>query len=156
MGRTSRDLPRLERLAARLAATLPRDQPSSLVHVHNRLNSSCLTGRQRHGGGWEMATQGDPLTDLASMVAWWDGLSGLDSPVTCPDSRGARRRYAASSGWASPGCGGTSGSSSSDGWHCRRYPIPAPAGLTVGEGFELLGGLVPDQVQLGDQALDKA
>jgi aminoglycoside phosphotransferase (APT) family kinase protein len=33
----------------------------------------CWTGR------WP--NLGDPLTDLASTVVWWDGMRGLDSPV---------------------------------------------------------------------------
>jgi aminoglycoside phosphotransferase (APT) family kinase protein len=56
---------------------------------------------------WEMATLGDPVTDLASAVVWWDGIAGLDSPIagvpgdvaTFPSSRRLLERYVETSGW---------------------------------------------------------
>jgi aminoglycoside phosphotransferase (APT) family kinase protein len=54
---------------------------------------------------WELATLGDPLVDLASLIAWWDGIPVLESllgreqggHVTPRDlnglSRGGENRY---------------------------------------------------------------
>ena len=61
-----------------------------LVHGDYRLDNVVVDpGDGRIVGvlDWEMATLGDPLTDLASAVVWWDGIRG--SP---PGRRGPGRR----------------------------------------------------------------
>ena len=163
-----RDLPDLERLGAQLAARLPAGSPATVVHGDYRLDNVVVdpaTGRVVGVLDWEMATLGDPLTDLASAVVWWDGISGLDSPVAAvpgdvagfPDSGHLVAAYGRRTGQdlgALP-------------WYLgfAFYKIAvifegiahrALEGLTVGEGFDRLGALVPDLAQRGHAALDTA
>lgn len=69
----SRDLPAADELHARLAASVPEQGPAGIVHGDYRLDN-CLvdTGTDRLNAvvDWEMATLGDPLTDLAVMLLY--------------------------------------------------------------------------------------
>jgi aminoglycoside phosphotransferase (APT) family kinase protein len=79
-----RELPELQRLGERVAERLPAGQDAAIVHGDYRLDNVVVdpaTGHIRGVLDWEMATLGDPLTDLASTAVWWDGIRGLDSPV---------------------------------------------------------------------------
>jgi aminoglycoside phosphotransferase (APT) family kinase protein len=111
---------------------------------------------------WEMATLGDPLADLASTVVWWDGMRGLDTPVAAipadvhgyPDSGELVAAYARQSGldlaplpWYL-GFAFFKIAAIFEGIHFR-----ARQGLTLGEGFERLGDLVPPLVERGHAAL---
>ncbi|CAI7979435.1 hypothetical protein FRAHR75_610048 [Frankia sp. Hr75.2] len=112
---------------------------------------------------WEMATLGDPLTDLASAVLRWDGIRGLDSPVAAvpgdvpgfPDSQVIVDSYARR----------TDRDLSDLPWYLgfAFYKIATifegihfrlQQGLTVGDGFERLGVVVPALVERGHAALD--
>jgi aminoglycoside phosphotransferase (APT) family kinase protein len=164
----SRDLPELTRLADRLGATLPVSQGATIVHGDYRLDNVVVD--PRHGTvvavlDWEMATLGDPLADVASTVVWWDGMAGLDSPVAAvpadvPGYPGRDRLLAA--------YGRQSGrdlqplpwylgfaffkiAAIFEGIHFR-----AQQGLTVGEGFERLGDMVPLLVERGHASLGGA
>ncbi|TCC63267.1 phosphotransferase family protein [Kribbella pittospori] len=164
----SRDIPGIAELGERLAKGLPRSSRTTLVHGDYRLDNVVL---EEHAGvprvravlDWEMATIGDPLTDLASMLVWWDGIAGLNSPVAAvpgewqafpPGSR-LLERYAADQDVPV----GTMG------WYLgfAYYKVAAIfesihfrdlRGQTVGGGFELLAGLVGPLVARGHQALD--
>jgi aminoglycoside phosphotransferase (APT) family kinase protein len=163
----SRDLPDLTALGARLAQRLPADQGAAIVHGDYRLDNVVVdpeNGQVRGVLDWEMATLGDPLTDLASTVVWWDGISGLDSPVAAvpgdvagfPSSDGLVEAY-----------GRATGRDLSDlPWYLgfAFYKIAAifegihyrtQQGLTVGEGFERLGAMVPALVERGHAALGR-
>lgn len=164
----SRDLPGLTALGARLAQWLPADQGAAVVHGDYRLDNVVVdarSGRVRAVLDWEMATLGDPLTDLASTVVWWDGISGLDSPVAAvpgdvagfPGSDGLVEAY-----------GRTTGRDLSDlPWYLgfAFYKIAVifegihyrtQQGFTVGEGFERLGTMVSALVERGHAALDRS
>jgi aminoglycoside phosphotransferase (APT) family kinase protein len=160
----TRDLPELERLGARLGERLPDHQGRALVHGDYRLDNVVVAadGRVLAVLDWEMSTQGDPLADLASAVMWWDGLRGLDSPVAAvpgevPGFPPGEHLVAA--------YGRATGRDLSDlAWYIAfaYYKMAAifegihyrsQQGLTVGEGFELLGALVPDLVVRGHDAL---
>ncbi len=114
---------------------------------------------------WEMATLGDPLTDVASTVAWWDGIVGLDSPVAAvpgdvpgfPPSSRLLDRYAGHVGldlsrlpWY-VGFAFFKMAAIFEGIHYRDTQ-----GLTTGGGFERLGEMVPALVDRGHAALDAA
>lgn len=162
----SRDLPELERLGARLSDVLPPRFESSLVHGDYRLDNVVVaqTGEIVAVLDWEMATQGDPLADLASTVVWWDGLRGLDSPVAAvpadvPGFPGRERlitEYARATGRdvsALPwylGFAFYKIAAIFEGIHSR-----SEQGLTVGDGFGLLGGMVPELVERGHAALSE-
>jgi aminoglycoside phosphotransferase (APT) family kinase protein len=111
-----------------------------------------------------MATLGDPLTDLASTVVWWDGIRGLDSPVAAvpgdvpgfPDGAHLVAEYARRTGRDLTDLSWYLGfafykiAAIFEGIHYR-----AQQDLTVGEGFERLGAMVPDLVERGHAALDR-
>jgi aminoglycoside phosphotransferase (APT) family kinase protein len=71
----SRPLPDLDRLRERLAATVPPSPAAAVVHGDYRLdNLLCDPAGTtvRAVLDWEMATLGDPLTDLGLLVTYWD------------------------------------------------------------------------------------
>jgi aminoglycoside phosphotransferase (APT) family kinase protein len=163
-----RDLPELERLGERLGARLPSGQSAAIVHGDYRLDNVVIdpvTGEVRGVLDWEMATLGDPLTDLASTVVWWDGIRGLDSPVAAvpgdvpgfPDGARLVTEYGRRTGrdlgelpWYLA-FAFYKIAAIFEGIHYR-----ASQGLTVGEGFDRLGAMVPDLVERGHAALDDA
>jgi aminoglycoside phosphotransferase (APT) family kinase protein len=161
----SRDLPELTRLAERLAMRIPDSQSAAIVHGDYRLDNVVVDPVLGHIVAvldWEMATLGDPLTDLASTLVWWDGMRGLDSPVAAvpadvsgyPGGDHLLAAYARQSGldleplpWYL-GFAFFKIAAIFEGIHFR-----SQQGLTVGEGFEQLGDLVPPLVERGHAAL---
>jgi aminoglycoside phosphotransferase (APT) family kinase protein len=75
-----RDLPDVERLGARLLANLPATAGSTLVHGDYRLGNVLFEfdPRVRLSAvlDWEMSTIGDPLTDLAHLLVYWEPTCG--------------------------------------------------------------------------------
>jgi aminoglycoside phosphotransferase (APT) family kinase protein len=161
----NRDLPDLSHLGERLGQRLPARRAAAIVHGDYRLDNVVIgpdDGRVHGVLDWEMATLGDPLTDLASTVVWWDGIGGLDSPVAAvpgdvpgfPTSATLVDAY-----------GDLTGRDLSElPWYLgfAFYKIAAifegihyrtQQGLTVGEGFEGLGAMVPALVARGHAAL---
>ncbi|HEY9555757.1 MAG TPA: phosphotransferase family protein, partial [Acidimicrobiales bacterium] len=69
------DAPEVDELAARLAAAKPVQAETTLVHGDYRLGNVMLdaadTSRIIAVFDWEMATLGDPLTDIGYAVLWW-------------------------------------------------------------------------------------
>jgi aminoglycoside phosphotransferase (APT) family kinase protein len=161
----SRDLPELTRLAERLAMRIPDSQSAAIVHGDYRLDNVVVDPVLGHIVAvldWEMATLGDPLTDLASTLVWWDGMRGLDSPVAAvpadvPGYPGGDHLLAAygrqsradlaSLPWYL-GFAYFKIAAIFEGIHFR-----SQQGLTIGEGFERLGDLVPPLVERGHAAL---
>ncbi|MGW5385319.1 phosphotransferase family protein [Nocardia sp. NPDC003963] len=161
----SRDLPELGGLGERLGNALPAGQAPALVHGDYRLDNVVVDPADGRVAGvldWEMATVGDPLTDLASMVVWWDGIRGLASPVAAvpgdvpgfPGGDTLVEQYAATTGRDLAEFGWYLGfayykiAAIFEGIHYR-----AQQGLTVGEGFDRLGAMVPALVERGHAAL---
>ncbi|MEQ0557937.1 phosphotransferase family protein [Amycolatopsis sp. NEAU-NG30] len=68
----SRDLPGIEQLHDRLAAAVPVSGTPSIVHGDYRLDNVLVDSRDKISAvlDWEMSTLGDPLTDLALLVAY--------------------------------------------------------------------------------------
>lgn len=84
----ARDVPGMDELGRRLAASLPVSGGSTIVHGDYRLDNT-LVDRQDPGRmaavlDWELATLGDPLVDVASLVGGWEGGDGLFAVVTAP------------------------------------------------------------------------
>jgi aminoglycoside phosphotransferase (APT) family kinase protein len=108
----TRDVPRLDAIAAWLAANRPEDAGVSLLHNDFKLDNLVLDRtdltRVRAILDWEMATVGCPLLDLGTTLAYW--IEADDPPLlrslglgitTCPGmpSRGELvARYAERSG----------------------------------------------------------
>ena len=68
----TRDLPAADELHRRLAAAVPTQSPTGIVHGDYRLDNVLVdeNGRSAAVIDWEMATLGDPLTDLALLVIY--------------------------------------------------------------------------------------
>jgi aminoglycoside phosphotransferase (APT) family kinase protein len=106
----SRDVPAIEELARRLRAARPVSPPATIVHGDYRLDNTMLApddpGRIVAVLDWEMATLGDPLSDLGLFLVYWGRdqvtFAGAN-PSTTPEagflSRDAvAQRYAEASG----------------------------------------------------------
>ncbi|KHK97756.1 acyl-CoA dehydrogenase [Microbacterium mangrovi] len=68
----SRELPAADELYRRLAADVPADGAAGIVHGDFRLDNVLIDAQDRPAAviDWEMATLGDPLTDLALMLVY--------------------------------------------------------------------------------------
>ncbi|MCP2279659.1 phosphotransferase family protein [Nocardia amikacinitolerans] len=68
----TRDLPAAVELHARLAADVPAESTAGIVHGDYRLDNVLIDAGDRAAAviDWEMATLGDPLTDLALMIVY--------------------------------------------------------------------------------------
>lgn len=79
----TRDLPQVDAIGRRLLESLPGSPAPSVVHGDYRLGNLMLRDgsppRVRAILDWEMATLGDPLTDLGYLSATW---GGRDRPPT--------------------------------------------------------------------------
>jgi aminoglycoside phosphotransferase (APT) family kinase protein len=87
-GSRSRDLPGIEVLRDRLAGAVPQQDPAPrcVVHGDYRLDNLVVGDAAepqpvRAVLDWEMATIGDPLADVGLLLAYWDGLGGVDNPI---------------------------------------------------------------------------
>jgi aminoglycoside phosphotransferase (APT) family kinase protein len=166
----SRDLPSADALHARLAATVPASTRTAIVHGDYRLDNLMIDPRTMTVAAvldWEMATLGDPFTDLGLLVAYWDVMGqaelaagnpvadGLGSAAGFPTGPELLERYAASSGtelrdlhWYI-------------GLACYKLAVVLEGihfrytqGKTVGAGFERIGTLVEPLLAAGLAAME--
>ncbi|WP_238173613.1 phosphotransferase family protein [Kribbella speibonae] len=102
----TQELAAAEELHARLAADIPTESATGIVHGDYRLDNALVDESDRLVAviDWEMATLGDPLTDLALMVVYGrlaDALPGRVADVTSAPGYLSERqvvgRYAAAS-----------------------------------------------------------
>ena len=105
------DLPEMDRLAPWLVSELPPSPPPTVIHNDYKLNNVLLdTGdptRMTAVLDWEMATVGDPLSDVASLLVYWTepgeeallgGLASVTSEPTFPRRHTVLELYARLSG----------------------------------------------------------
>jgi aminoglycoside phosphotransferase (APT) family kinase protein len=104
------DIPAIDELARRLRAALPESPSPTIVHGDYRLDNTMLAaddvGKIIAVLDWEMATLGDPLSDLGLFLVYWgrdqSNLAGVDpsmGPATGFLSREeVAERYANASG----------------------------------------------------------
>jgi aminoglycoside phosphotransferase (APT) family kinase protein len=75
-----RDFPMVEQLGRRFAAVVPADPDAALIHGDYRLGNMLVTvddpPRVAALLDWEMSTLGDPLTDLAHLLVYWEPTCG--------------------------------------------------------------------------------
>jgi aminoglycoside phosphotransferase (APT) family kinase protein len=161
----TRPLPELDGLVTRLEETLPEQSPAAIVHGDYRLTN--VMYRRDHSGiaavvDWEMATVGDPLTDLGLLVVY-QTLAAEDDFVTprmSPDDGFPAvpvlvQRYGAGSqrdltnlDWY-VGLGYFKLAVVAEGIHHRFLQ-----GKTVGPGFEHFGPAVPGLLRAGLHSLE--
>lgn len=69
------DVPEIDELGRRLAATVPAQHRSTIVHGDYRLDNMVLhptePGRINAVLDWELSTLGDPMSDLALLMLFW-------------------------------------------------------------------------------------
>jgi aminoglycoside phosphotransferase (APT) family kinase protein len=154
----TRELPAIEELHGRLAASVPEQSAPGVVHGDYRFDNVIFDshdpGRIAAVVDWEMSTIGDPLCDLGLLIVYW--VTGPDDPAaTALPGRadlgaGFMRRdemvatYAAQSDrdlgaleWYIA-LGYYKLAIIAEGIHARFL-----MGMTVGEGFETMGPAVP-------------
>jgi aminoglycoside phosphotransferase (APT) family kinase protein len=158
------DIPAIDELARRLRNALPDSPAPTIVHGDYRLDNTMLApddvGRIIAVLDWEMATLGDPLSDLGLFLVYWGrdqgnlgGAAGSMGPTTGFLSRDeVAERYANASGRDVSQLDFYEMLASYKlaiilaGIHAR-YVM----GKTVGEGFEHIGAMVE---ALADSALE--
>ncbi|GAB2642528.1 phosphotransferase family protein [Nocardioides ginkgobilobae] len=104
------EVPEIDELARRLAATVPPQQRATIVHGDYRLDNVVLDA-ERPGQvnavlDWELSTVGDPLTDLALLSLFWIGpgeqqlslIPGVTHLPGFPTREQMLERYAVTSG----------------------------------------------------------
>ncbi|MGW5877047.1 phosphotransferase family protein [Nocardiopsis terrae] len=151
----SRDIPGIDELRDRLAASLPEQSAPAIVHGDYRLDNVLVDGDGRLTAvlDWEMATLGDPLVDLGLMLVYREQpVTGGGLPATSaegfPHSPELVEMYAAATGR----------DVSRLGWYvafgCFKLAVIAEGihyrhsrGLTVGAGFDGIGDVVAPLVE---------
>jgi aminoglycoside phosphotransferase (APT) family kinase protein len=164
----SRDLPAADALRERLAESIPATQRTGIVHGDYRLDNLIVDpGTMRVAAvlDWEMATIGDPLTDLGLLLAYWNVLNspkngvnpiadGLGPEAGFPTGDELLRRYAQ-----------TAPLSDDLHWYvglaCYKLAVVLEGihfrytqGQTVGAGFDQIGELVPPLLEQGIAAIN--
>lgn len=157
----SREIPGIDDLAEHLGRTVPTTARSGIVHGDYRLDNVLVddSNEIRAVLDWEMATLGDPLTDLGLLVVYWEGFDDIEqNPIAkgigpaygFPPARELLERYARR--------GGTDLSRLD--WYVAFGYFKIAVILegihyrfthnqTVGAGFEHVGALVPPLVAQG-------
>ncbi|MQY26069.1 phosphotransferase family protein [Nocardia aurantia] len=89
---TADSVARLHSLTGLIESHLPASGPVRIVHGDYRLGNAIVgsDGRVRAILDWELASLGDPLADLAALVAFWqppaEAMLGDEMPTTAPGS----------------------------------------------------------------------
>jgi aminoglycoside phosphotransferase (APT) family kinase protein len=150
----SRDVDALDQLHHELEQSVPPPGRGTIVHGDFRLDNTIVAADDSIAAvvDWEMATLGDPLTDLGLLATYWDGMAGIeDNPAIARVTRDAGfppvaeliERYAAHSDldlselpWY-VAFGHFKLAVIAEGIHFRYLQ-----GMTVGPGFERIGDVV--------------
>jgi aminoglycoside phosphotransferase (APT) family kinase protein len=162
----TRELPKAAKLHRLLNESVPEDRAPAIVHGDFRLDNVLIgaDGRVAAVLDWEMATIGDPITDLALMLAYdqlahhplGDGIANASTATGFPGRTSVIALYARSAGR------GVSGlnfylalaffklAGILEGIHYRYVH-----GLTVGAGFERAGALVDPALSAGLAAIQE-
>lgn len=81
-----RELPLVELIGKKLQETLPESPSSAIVHGDYRLDNVMVSTNNPEEIvavlDWEMATLGDPLADLATLIMFWDEEGDDFNPIT--------------------------------------------------------------------------
>ena len=158
----TRDLPAAYELYRKLAAAVPTSARSGIVHGDYRLDNVMVAESDAADLvavlDWEMATLGDPLTDLGLMLVYHDPLTAPILPLghptagnpDVPSAEELSRRYAEASGSDLTdlpfyeALGSFKLAVIAEGIHGRFL-----SGLTVGDNFGTVGDAVDGLVHKG-------
>jgi aminoglycoside phosphotransferase (APT) family kinase protein len=156
----SRDVNGIDRLRKALASSVPASPGVALVHGDYRLDNVLADASQRIVAvlDWEMATLGDPLTDLGLFLLYWDGLGAIENPVL--GGVGVAAGFPAGSELVQRYVGRRGVEVGPLDWYlafaCFKLAVIAEGiwfrftrGQTVGSGFEAFGDLVEPLVRRG-------
>jgi aminoglycoside phosphotransferase (APT) family kinase protein len=164
---TTRELPDIDALYAKLAADVPAESAASVVHGDLRVDNAILDPRDigtvRALVDWEMAALGDPLADLGLHLVYRDpafepvlGGSAASVSELLPSPDSLAEHYARVSGRDLGrlrfylGLGYFKIAVIAEGIHARYLQ-----GLTVGPGFETVGEAVPSLAAAGLRAMNQ-
>jgi aminoglycoside phosphotransferase (APT) family kinase protein len=160
----SRDIAGIDELRIRLGEHIPPDSPGTVVHGDYRLDNVLVTASDEIGAvvDWEMATLGDPLTDVALLLTYQRiaalgvgvGVSTAPRAPGFPVREDMMQRYAAR----------TDRDLGHLGFHealaCFKLAVILEGihyrhvhGQTVGEGFAGIGAMVEPLVGMGLESL---
>ncbi len=106
----TRDVPEMDRVAEILGSAVPDPHATTLLHNDYKLDNAMVdaSGSLVAVFDWDMATRGDPLTDLGTLLGYWADpdepayaiLAGHAVPLTPVMTKGeVVARYAASTGF---------------------------------------------------------
>jgi aminoglycoside phosphotransferase (APT) family kinase protein len=167
----TRELPSIETLRRRLDETVPTPSAPGIVHGDYRLDNVMYApadpSRIVAVIDWEMCTIGDPLCDVGLLCVYW---ADDESEAAARTLHG--RAITVEAGFAKRAdllhdyAAGTQRDLTSLDWYIAlgAYKLAIIAegitarflmGMTVGEGFETMGEMVPAIVQSGLVALDR-
>lgn len=161
----SRPLPRADQLVELLQRHLPADHQTALVHGDFRLDNLLISGTAvRAVIDWEMATLGDPLSDLALLIVY-GRLPALVKAPALPDVSRAPG-YPTETELLSRYATATGAGLQSIAFHlalaCFKLAVILEGihyrhtrGHTVGAGFESIGAAVPPLLEAGLYELTK-
>jgi aminoglycoside phosphotransferase (APT) family kinase protein len=160
----NRDVAGIDELREGLAAAIPPDAPGTVVHGDYRLDNVLVTPADRIGAvvDWEMATLGDPLTDVALLLTYQRiaafgvaaGVSTAPRAAGYPTRAETVQRYAQRTGRDLGHLGFHEALACFklavilEGIHYRHVH-----GQTVGDGFGGIGAMVEPLVSLGLESL---
>ncbi|MFE0256760.1 phosphotransferase family protein [Streptomyces sp. NPDC059010] len=162
----TRETPLVDQLFTALVDRLPTKGPSGIVHGDYRLDNTLLDRADpelvRAIVDWEMATLGDPLTDLGMLLVYWDPVSEpvlgvrhiLHGNPGFPTAGELAEHYAHRTGADLSqlpfyqALGYFKLAVIAEGIHARHL-----AGQTVGDGFHTVGDAVLPLLRAGSAAL---
>lgn len=162
----SRDVLGIDELHADLGAAVPNAQGVAVLHGDFRLDNVLVTGDHRVAAvlDWEMATLGDPLTDLGLALVYWGRPKAGESLGSVAAMPGSIDGYPGADELAHRYAEATGSDLSELPWYvalgCFKLAVVLEGihyrftrGQTVGAGFDRIGDAVGPLVAAGRAAL---